>query len=67
MSTPSKTPPLKSRANVRFDADIWDKIDQARLMRAGFVSRNSWILEAIIEKLENEEASSKTQKAANDA
>lgn len=54
MNSEKKTSNTKSRANVRFDPDIWAKVDQSRNTRVGFVSRNSWILEAVIEKLTKE-------------
>ncbi len=44
----------KIRANVRFDKHTWMLIDESRTMRMGYVSRNSWILEAIQEKLTKE-------------
>ena len=44
----------RPRQNLRFPAEVWLAVDQARARRAGFVSRNSWIEEAVNEKLERE-------------
>jgi len=49
-------PPIKRPCkNLRLDPDIWDQIDDERGKRAGSVSRNTWITEAILEKLAREE------------
>jgi metal-responsive CopG/Arc/MetJ family transcriptional regulator len=39
------------RINLRLSAEMLDMIDAARSKRAGKVSRNTWIAEAIEEKL----------------
>jgi hypothetical protein len=39
------------RQSLRLDPDLWEKIDRERGRRAGSVSRNTWITEAILEKL----------------
>ncbi|MFT8895924.1 MAG: hypothetical protein ABF968_03065 [Acetobacter sp.] len=45
------------RINLRLSTQIFDAIDDARAKRAGRVSRNTWIAEAIEEKLAREVAS----------
>jgi len=45
----------RARQNLRLDPDIWTAIDSARLRRAGNVSRNTWVTEAIVEKLAREQ------------
>ena len=42
------------RLNVRLPQDILEAIDAARAGRAGNISRNTWITEAIREKLERD-------------
>ncbi len=42
------------RINLRLSAETFAQIDAARADRLGKVSRNSWITEAIAEKLERE-------------
>ena len=39
------------RINLRLSGETFSAIDAARAMRAGRVSRNTWIAEAIQEKL----------------
>ena len=41
----------RARQNLRLNPDMWTAIDMARLHRPGSVSRNTWITEAIVEKL----------------
>ena len=48
-------PDDRSRQNLRLDPRIWTAIDRARMKRAGNISRNTWITEAIEEKLTREE------------
>lgn len=43
------------RQNLRIDPSILGALDLARSKRGGFISRNTWILEAIIEKLTREQ------------
>lgn len=43
------------RINLRLSAETFDAIDAARGYRPGAVSRNTWITEAIQEKLAREE------------
>jgi hypothetical protein len=49
------TPVKRPCKNLRLDPDIWVQIDHKREKRAGSVSRNTWITEAILEKLAREE------------
>jgi hypothetical protein len=44
----------RGRLNLRFGDDVLVEIDLARSKRAGNVSRNTWIAEAIAEKLDRE-------------
>lgn len=43
------------RLNVRLPQDILEAIDAVRARRAGNISRNTWITEAIREKLNREQ------------
>lgn len=54
MSSSTKTENNLSRQNLRMDPRILGALDLARSKRGGFVSRNTWILEAILEKLARE-------------
>lgn len=49
------------RLNLRLSADTFAQIDEARAARPGNVSRNTWIAEAIGEKLARERLSSSSQ------
>lgn len=42
------------RTNLRLSSETFQAIDQSRLSRPGRVSRNTWIAEAIEEKLARE-------------
>lgn len=44
----------RTRVNIRLENGVWRQIDLQRTDRAGFVSRNTWIEEAVIEKLARE-------------
>jgi hypothetical protein len=46
----------RPRQSLRLDPQVWKAIDRIRAKRAGTVSRNTWISEAILEKLSREEA-----------
>jgi hypothetical protein len=48
----------RSKQNLRLEPKIWAAIDRARQRRAGNISRNTWIAEAVLEKLERESAKS---------
>jgi len=45
----------RGRQSLRLDPEVWAAIDTARLRRDGSISRNTWITEAIAEKLECEQ------------
>jgi len=45
------------RINLRLPAETFDAIDECRAQRTGVVSRNTWITEAVEEKLAREQAS----------
>ena len=53
MSAMNKTE-RRSRQNFRLEPEVLLAIDAARMKRPGFVSRNSWIDEAVREKLDRE-------------
>jgi hypothetical protein len=44
----------RGRQSLRLEPEAWTAIDMARLRRAGSISRNTWITEAIAEKLARE-------------
>lgn len=50
---PSAMTPM-DRINLRLSAQVFQVIDEARSKRPGNVSRNTWIAEAIEEKLARE-------------
>ena len=58
MIDPRKTATIRSldRINLRLPAATFDAIDQSRTARAGNISRNTWITEAVEEKLAREHA-----------
>lgn len=41
----------RPRSNLRLEPELWDAIDAARKARPGNVSRNTWIAEAVLEKV----------------
>lgn len=45
----------RPRQSVRLHPEMWGAIDNARAKRPGIVSRNTWIAEAILEKLTREQ------------
>lgn len=45
------------RINLRLSAETFDAIDASRTARPGNISRNTWITEAVEEKLARERAS----------
>lgn len=53
------------RQNIRLDKNLWDRIDQARGERPGSISRNTWITEAVLEKLERDVANARAGRVAN--
>jgi len=46
----------RTRQSLRLAPELWTAIDVARSARAGNVSRNTWITEAILEKITRERA-----------
>ena len=48
-TTSTTTPP--DRINLRLPADVFAQIDASCAARAGRVSRNTWVAEAVREKL----------------
>src|ERR1700679_4375126 len=54
MLTEVKLDDSLARQNLRLKNSLWKAIDDCCAMRAGAVSRNTWITEAIIEKLEKD-------------
>ncbi|MCB9982113.1 MAG: hypothetical protein H6861_00340 [Rhodospirillales bacterium] len=46
----------RPRQSLRLEPDVWRAIDGARKNRAGNVSRNTWITEAILEKIARDES-----------
>ena len=51
MSIPERTVADLDRINLRLSKETFEAIDHARAARPGRVSRNTWIAEAIEEKL----------------
>ena len=52
--THPKEPEAKERINLRLSSGLFSAIDEARTCRPGSISRNTWITEAIQEKLARE-------------
>ena len=52
------------RLNLRLPAETFEDIDASRQARPGNISRNTWITEAVEEKLARERALSDQEKAA---
>jgi len=61
----SSTVRTLDRLNLRLPGETFDAIDAARQARPGNISRNTWITEAVEEKLAKERALSNSQKAAD--
>ncbi len=55
MSSELKNNDNRARQNLRIDPCILDALDSERFKRGGFVSRHTWIMEAILEKLAREQ------------
>jgi hypothetical protein len=53
----------RSRQSLRLDPEVWEEIDRDRGKRPGTVSRNTWITEAILEKLSLAQLTQKQEKA----
>jgi ABC-type Fe3+-citrate transport system substrate-binding protein len=45
----------RARQSLRLAPNLWAAIDAARAGRVGMVSRNTWIAEAIVEKITREQ------------
>lgn len=56
MTQPARNGSDRSCATLRLDPSVGARIDRARMVRPGNISRNTWITEAILEKLERDEA-----------
>jgi len=56
---------VRVRQSLRLDLQVWEKIDRERGRRAGSVSRNTWITEAILEKLSREQDDKKPRRSAD--
>jgi hypothetical protein len=54
----------RGRQSLCLDPEVWTAIDTARLRRAGSISRNTWITEAIAEKLAREQDTGKPRRKA---
>ena len=54
----------RGRQSLRLDPEVWTAIDMARLRRAGSISRNTWITEAIAEKLTREQNNDASRRTA---
>ena len=67
IAVPQKSGP-RTRHSLRLDRALYGQIDRARFQRPGNVSRNTWITEAILEKLdrEQEQKPSATTKGGSD-
>ena len=62
-ATVTSKPENRARANLRLDASVWRAIDDARGQRAGYISRNTWVLEAVLEKLAREQQNGEPMKS----
>jgi metal-responsive CopG/Arc/MetJ family transcriptional regulator len=70
MLSDSKTAAIRSldRINLRLPAETFEAIDAARADRPGNISRNTWITEAVEEKLARDRAErGELTSGANDA
>lgn len=56
MSDSPSAPTMIDRINLRLPAETFAAIDQSRSTRPGHVSRNTWLTEAVAEKLAREDA-----------
>jgi len=54
------------RQSIRLSKPIWDAVDEVRGRRAGNVSRNTWVAEAILEKLGREQGMESTTTPAKE-
>lgn len=56
----------RTRVNIRLESGVWHQIDLRRADRAGFVSRNTWIEEAVMEKLAKEALTASSREKVSD-
>ncbi len=61
----SSTVRTLDRLNLRLPGETFEAIDGARQARPGNISRNTWITEAVEEKLAREHDQSDSEKAAD--
>ncbi len=54
------------RINLRLPGETFEAIDEARSTRPGIISRNTWITEAVQEKLARDRAESGHSKGGGD-
>jgi hypothetical protein len=54
----------RSRQSLRLNPKVWASIDRQRGERPGLVSRNTWITEAILEKLSREQDNQKPRRSS---
>lgn len=55
----------RPRQSLRLDPQVWGAIDRERSRRPGSISRNTWINEAILEKLSRDQAGHKPRRASS--
>lgn len=53
------------RQSIRLDKQLWDAIDRVRSERPGNISRNTWITEAVLEKLQRDVANAHPGRVAD--
>ncbi len=53
------------RQSIRLDKQLWDGIDRVRSERPGNISRNTWITEAVLEKLQRDVANAHPGRVAD--
>lgn len=53
------------RQSIRLDKQLWDGIDRVRSERPGNISRNTWITEAVLEKLQRDVANAYSGRVAD--
>jgi len=56
----ASAPTTLDRVNLRLTAETFAAIDRARLGRPGHISRNTWLTEAVQEKLAREASNAPT-------
>jgi metal-responsive CopG/Arc/MetJ family transcriptional regulator len=57
----------RQRQSIRLEAGVWVEIDAARAQRSGKIPRNTWIAEAIAEKLARERPQESRQRVGADS